>query len=294
MSRSSSGSRALRVKTSFVKAVERGLQNYRRKAPRAVRLSRADIAALKTRLNEWVDSGGHGRRVERNLRQERFLPTVPMLAILREIRDSSLSELKDHFRKICRKYKLRGRPVQPSPPLLGRAVEEASFEKFFTDGYGKRYGLSLKEARRLLRRLRTSGALKAVERDFDLHFIMHWATWDLDHPDDPFDFVEGNSAEEVRACLGLRPKDRSKGLFLLRYKLPLGNRLLKPTAADACYHPFFTPPPVSYSHGGLTMPWPAELMEALPYPDYEPRPRTEGVHSKTRIRDLTLPVERLI
>ena len=207
--------------------------------------------------------------------------------------------LPEQYRSLCHSHKLKGGPVRNvSSSYFGIAMEKAQLLKGISDRYGgstssgsggPSTGASHDTANDLLFRLKTGGNLFSFEKAFFLEKFMHWITWGVA---DPFEFVQHNVADEIRAHLGIDPRKRSDELVLMRFEAGPGVDPLRPTVTDANHAPFFRPPMGGFDDHGLTVPWPPGLPGDYP-DDFEAEPRPEGVHQRISISSLRLPVESL-
>jgi hypothetical protein len=120
-----------------------------------------------------------------------------------------------------------------------------------------------------------------------------WVTWEDENPNsDPFAFANSNSADHVRACLGLvsQRRGRSPQLLLFVYNHTSGQPLYRPTVADAANYTYFRPPlPEQGDAHGWTLPWSRhELPGNVQHEAIRPRP--EALIAPCPLSNLRLPL----
>jgi hypothetical protein len=254
--------------------------------PPAVRL------VVRARLVEWATRSDIGRVVVTNLDPlERFLPPESMARLLGAIArgaSGDLGKVATAYEKACLKQVKRGGPVRlpKLPPVIGRAVERDRFVQHLLR-HSDHFGGREKEVQSFVEQIILGIPLEGSQSAVLMSAYASWASWDRDFPAAPFAFA-GDSAEKVRASMGLDPDARcDDGLLLLIYDRPDKTSLLRPTVADAGLFLFFEPPPVRFNNHGLTKPW---LPGLCGVDGYSPQPRPEAIHEPVEARHLHLPV----
>ena len=237
-------------------------------------------------LSSWEQKNLHGRIVATNIILERFLPVKHMAAILDMIfrkGSSSLKDLEAEYPSECHKHVLKGKYVHCAfPKTVGRAVERENFVQYLLR-ISNVYNLDTDIEDVIDEAIYKGSILPEEAKDIPMSRHAAWVTWHkTDFSADPYDFVQHNQADEVRACLGL-PYRKGK-LILLIYKV-LDCTLRCPTIADAGLNPYFQPPGISNNHG-VTMPRRTQD-ETLKEIKFEPKPRPEAVHEPLTFESLS-------
>lgn len=247
-------------------------------------------------LAKWARNS-LGREIVRNINPlERFLPSShmkPLLIVIYNGRNESLDELARLYERECFNHTRAGGPILcPKPKIVGRAAEKEALINYLYRK-NRRYFRTKALARDFIQRLLTGDSMTTTEASILMAEYSAWVTWNEDPlGSDPFSFARsGNSADTVRACMGLDPQHRMKGepILLLIYKTHFSIDLFRPTIADAGLHRFFEPAPIGLDAHGLTKTWPPGMgtkITAL-------LPRPEAVHSRQSFKYLNLPLEEL-
>ena len=237
-------------------------------------------------LSSWEQKSFHGRVIAPNILLERFLPVDHMAAILEIIfqkGNSSLKALEDEYPLECHKHVLKGKYVHCAfPKTVGRAVEREDFIQYLL-GISNFYNLGIDIEDVIDKAIYKRLFLPEEAKDIAMSTHAAWVTWnETDSSADPYDFIQYNHADEVRACLGL-PYRKGK-LILLIYKVR-HSTLRCPTIADAGLYPYFQPPGLSNDHG-VTKPR-ATQDENLKKIKFKPKPRPEAVHKSLTFESLS-------
>ena len=230
-------------------------------------------------LSSWEQKSLYGRIVTPNIFIERFLPVDHMSAILDIIfqkGSSSLKVLEDEYQSECYKHVLKGKHLHCAfPKTVGRAVERENFIQYLL-GISNVYNIDMDIEDVIDEAIYKRSILPEEAKDIPMSRHAAWVTWNkTDSSANPYDFVQHDQADEVRACLGL-PYRKGK-LILLIYKVSYFT-LRCPTIADAGLHPYFQPPGISNNHG-VTKPRPTQD-EELKKIKFQPKPRPEAVHKR--------------
>ena len=237
-------------------------------------------------LSSWEQKSPNGRVVAPNILLERFLPVDHMAEILDMIfqkGNSSLKALEDQYPFECHKHVLKGQYVDcVFPKIVGRAVEREYFVQYLLR-MSNAYNLDMDIEDVIDEAIYKGSILPEEAKNIAMSPHAAWVTWNkTDSSADPYDFVQYDHADEVRACLGL-PYRKGK-LILLLYKV-LHSTLRCPTIADAGLYSYFQPPGFSNDHG-VTRPRLAQD-EELEKIKYKPKPRPEAVHKSLTFESLS-------
>ena len=242
-------------------------------------------------LSSWEQENLHGRVVVSNIILERFLPVDHMAAILdiifqkgsSSLKDSELEALENEYSSECHKHVLKGKYVHCAfPKTVGRAVERENFIQYLL-GISNVYNIDMDIEDVIDEAIYKRSILPEEAKDIPMSRHAAWVTWNkTDSSANPYDFVQHDQADEVRACLGL-PYRKGK-LILLMYKV-LDCTLRCPTIADAGLHTYFQLPGISDNHG-VTKPQPTQD-EDLKKIKFKPKPRPEAVHKRLTFESLS-------
>lgn len=259
------------------------MSSYRRAMRKFNHSKRCKIRKI---LSSWEQKSLHGRVVAPNILIERFLSVDHMatiLGIILQKGSSSLKALEDEYQSECHKHVLKGKYVHCTfPKTVGRAVEREDFIEYLRS-IRNFYNLDMDIEDVIDEAIYKGSILPQDAKDIPMSRYAAWVTWNkTDSSADPYDFVQHDQADEVRACLGL-PYRKGK-LVLLIYKV-LHFTLRCPTIADAGLHPYFQPPGISNDHG-VTKPRPTQD-ESLEKSKFKPKPRPEAVHASLTFESLS-------
>ena len=238
-------------------------------------------------LSSWEQENLHGRVVVPNILLERFLPVDHMAAILDIIfqkGSSSIKPLEDEYLSECHKHVLKGKYVHcVFPKTVGRAVEREDFIEYLRS-IRNFYNLDTDIEDFIDEAIYKGSILPEDAKNIPMSRYAAWVTWNkTDFSADPYDFVQYDQAEEVRACLGLPYRKKGK-LVLLIYKVLDYTTLRCPTIADSGLNLYFKPPGISSGHG-ITKPRPTQD-EELKKIKFKPKPRPEAVHKSLTFKSL--------
>ena len=237
-------------------------------------------------LSSWEQKNLYGRVVVLNIILERFLPVDHMEAILDIIfqkGSSLLKALENKYLSECHEHVLKGKYVHCAfPKTVVRAVERENFIQHLLSSSNS-YNLDSDIEDVIDEAIYRGSILPEEAKGIFMSKHAAWVTWNkTDSSADPYDFVQHDKADEVRACLGL-PHRKGK-LILLMYKV-LDCTLRCPTIADAGLHPYFQPPGISSDHD-VTKPRPTQD-EDLKKIKFKPKPWPEAVHERLTFESLS-------
>lgn len=257
---------------------------------------------IRERLRRWSLANELGTRVVPNLHSERFLPPLPamrdLLAVLLESPSDDWAVLETDYVAACRQFSCRGGTVTLAtlPRWLGRAVDRSVWASYLYHHHRQGFGNCRREINRFIDKLLNQpgySVLTSTAGQVPASRYPIWVTWEGENPNsDPFAFANSNSADHVRACLGLvsQRRGRSPQLLLFVYNHTSGQPLYRPTVADAANYTYFRPPlPEQGDAHGWTLPWSRhELPGNVQHEAIRPRP--EALIAPCPLSNLRLPL----
>jgi hypothetical protein len=176
---------------------------------------------IRERLRRWSLANELGTRVVPNLHSERFLPPLPamrdLLAVLLESPSDDWAVLETDYVAACRQFSCRGGTVTLAtlPRWLGRAVDRSVWASYLYHHHRQGFGNCRREINRFIDKLLNQpgySVLTSTAGQVPASRYPIWVTWEDENPNsDPFAFANSNSADHVRACLGLVSQRRGKG-----------------------------------------------------------------------------------
>ncbi|MEM7373772.1 MAG: hypothetical protein AAF587_34435 [Bacteroidota bacterium] len=234
------------------------------------KLSKSQRSRVTSRMMEWskLPNGG---RVVRNFDRERFIPAriwSKLLEFIEKNDSLDIVSFESAYEKEIRKnrivlgkhqwtYRLKGGDIRVAvrPKYLGVAYEFESLRRHLEGHLGTVPGFDAKDfINRLLSDSISHHEKTLIYPSLPLKNYIMFATWNEDEPQNkPFEFVVRGHPDEVRANLGLDRRNSNKPIILLIYKVPLTERLYRPTSLDVGPNQYFEPP--AHDKYGHTRPW---------------------------------------
>jgi hypothetical protein len=202
-----------------------------------------------------------GRQARQNLWAEELVVREEWNCFIDAVRDcpDDPPSVQATVSQVMSDHKLRGRAAKcATTTVFGRAVTEASLAKAFHGG--KKTGSDL-YSRRMIRfamSLITAEDLRTWLEDFPLGEYVMWCTFNADGREPFVDLPD--SADGIRAALGLSKLQRTQPLLLLQYTLDAGVAVM-PRVTEAYAGPvwthYFRPAgrPEQKRGYGRTFPW---------------------------------------
>jgi uncharacterized coiled-coil protein SlyX len=194
-----------------------------------------------------------------NFKNERFLPTDPMVEMLRLMLKSQREEfgtIRQEMRHLHVRFKYLGDNIRPNPlpTALGFVISKDEFKNTLARLYDVEFDMDDEEIEGFISSW-CEGTVLPKYRELLLKEAnkTFWMTWDQDE-DDPFAFMKFGRSEEVIIHLAMDARYVRPPLLLFVLDRSIDDNrsftMYRPTICDADFYEHFrTPPPRFEDHG---------------------------------------------